>query len=198
MLVPLCVAGGGVIDLDGCLGDTVPSFVRYWNRTHGTTIQESAFTEYDWSGILHCTREQAIDAFRAFILSPEARFMPPISGAQSAIARLADKYCLTVLTARIQQVETRQWVSLFYPACFSDIRFSTPFAKSEEAVSSSKVMICSNLGARFVVEDHLGNASACAGQGLTSFLIDYPWNQGKCPSGVFRVTGWQEILSALI
>lgn len=49
-------------------------------------------------------------------------------------------------------------------------------------------------GPAMFIEDHPGHAGVGAEIGMTSILIDRPWNRDPAPAGVIRAMGWPDIV----
>lgn len=106
---------------------------------------------------------------------------------------------LYAITARpqITQKQTLKWINEHFPNTFKGVYFTNLFLP-EGAVKKNKSLVCLEVGAEMMIEDHLEFAIDCSSQGIKVFLLDYSWNQSEnLPENVQRVKSWKEITNLI-
>lgn len=139
-------------------------------RTHDLYVDEQ----------YHLDRESLIGLWVDFWRSDESRNIVPFHGALEQMARWQDLgYTLSIITARngnnptIRQV-TIDWILRHFPYIPLDqIHFVNHYATE----SRPKSQVCQDLGITLCIDDHIVNAQDFSDHGISSILIDKPWNR---------------------
>ena len=104
------------VDLDEVCCGYLPAYIDYSNATHGTHLELSDFSSYMFWQVPKAklaTREAATERVYAFHASEHFGRIEPIEGAASALALLATRFELHVVTSRQTDIEpqTRAFVA---------------------------------------------------------------------------------------
>ncbi|HEY4161285.1 MAG TPA: hypothetical protein VGM08_04450, partial [Candidatus Saccharimonadales bacterium] len=85
------------------------------------------------------------------------------------------------------------WLRRYFPEMFASVNFSNLFDAEKRR---SKGELCVEMGASFLIDDHLPNVKSAAEHGLQAVLFrDYSWNRaGELPAGVPRCVNWPAVL----
>lgn len=191
------------VDLDEVLAETIQPLLMYHNNKYDTNLSRDQMYSYNFLEVWGGTREESIEKMYDFYASPYFKSIRPIDGSQEGVRRLKEKHELIVVTARPEDIadETMNWLSEYFQDRFSDVYFTNEWVLAGSTWStSSKLDICLRLGVDVLVDDSLANSIQCASSGLTTLLLDCPWNQTDdlpLPLGVTRVYSWQEILEKI-
>lgn len=184
------------LDLDEVIADTLCTIIQFHNDTYGTRLTREQFTSYRFWEIWGGTREEAVDKVHAFHRTSYAHSVRPVAGAQDAVCALGKENDLYIVTSRANEFvgKTEQWLATHFPGAFAEVHFANHYSKNDRT-EKSKADICEKLGVQMLVEDSVDFAIECAREGRDVFLLDRPWNQtDRLPSGVYRVSSWEEIM----
>lgn len=185
------------IDLDDVVVDTLPSFVKFYNKRYGTSFRREDVTSYHiWEVGFGKTKQEAVKLFDEFYESPEFDDMSLVEGAHKGVlelARLSD--CrLPIVTSRplLYKPKTDSLIA----RTFHEISLPVYHAKDfHYGVNHTKAEICQSLKLDYYIEDCLAYAEDCAERGIHVFLLDKPWNQNDSLHPLItKVNNWQEIL----
>jgi 5'(3')-deoxyribonucleotidase len=193
------------VDCDDVLVATAPEILRYYNRTYGTNIQLKDFYSNDNTNVWQTPDDDtAIKRVNAFLETDEYFSLPPTQDAISVIRRLKQQYELHIVTGRpdFTEAATLKWLKHNFPDIFSTVVFTNYFSLSDSSsVPRSKADVCKELGAKFLIDDHINHALRVADVGIDVMLFgDYPWNQTTkaLPQNIRRVAGWKEVEKLLL
>ncbi len=184
------------IDVDDVLLESGPAVIADYNRRFGTRLPvgayNSAHDRQAWGDVDITTAIQRVDDF---VLTAAFIEREPLREVADALAKLAERYELHVLTGRNEIVAklTNDWLERYFPGIFSSVSFSNLFVPERRR---SKGEMCVELGASFLIDDHLLHVKNAAECGLGAVLFgDYPWNRADVlPLGVVRCIDWSAVL----
>jgi 5'(3')-deoxyribonucleotidase len=186
-------------DCDDVIVATGSLLVGHYNKLHGTIVQPSDFYSKDYEHVWKAEPETAIRDLFAFLLTDEYANLPPMVGAVEVLRELADNYTLYVVTGRPDATEeaTTQWIEKYLPGIFERVVFTNFFKLNDsKGVLRTKADACIELGAEYLVDDHVHHIQNVAERGLTGLLFgDLPWEQpNHLPQGAVKVKDWHELL----
>lgn len=170
------------IDIDGTL--TVPDFwINTMNNYFNKTIKYSEIKDYDWLDIY----EIGVDEFEKFYreYGPTMHYEADLRlGAKEVVTDWSKKFSINYITARQKWLEetTKRWLQKHKLP-------GSPYVIG----SHNKLPLAKKLNCEIFIEDNLSVASQLAKEGIKVFLIDCPYNKGKLPKNIKRVSNWREI-----
>lgn len=189
------------IDADDTLFDENTAIRLFMNETYGYThtaedYQVDAPYDGNWDQLWQVDDATAADMFQAFLQSDHKRDLQPIPGAQEALQKLKQNYDLVIVIPRDAQMVELTHVALdqHFPNIFSDVHFVPLWGNGEKV---SKAEICTEIGAKALVDDCFEHCELAAGTGVPALLFgDYGRNRYQvAPSGVTRCPDWQSVLA---
>lgn len=187
------------VDIDDVIVETAPSIIENYNQRYGTSLTLTSFYSDDPDIWQTSDIDEAITRVHDYLKSPEYWQVKPTQEAIHALRGLSRVYRLVVVTGRARVIEqaTEAWIHEELPGIFDDVIHSYYFDVGEPV---SKGDICRRLGAKVLIDDHLGHLEEAARYGVAGLLFgDYPWNQAsELPKGVKRVHNWQEVERELL
>jgi len=186
------------VDIDDVLVDSAASILGDYNKKYGTSLTKNHYYSKDIKVLEVEHYDIAAERFGKYIASKEYTDMPPISGAVSAINRLSSRYDFVGVTSRPEFIAeaTNKWLKKHFKSGIIKAIYTSFVMGSVSQQSSilTKAGVCQELGASYMIEDHLGHVLPVSELDITVFLIDQPWNQaGALPKNVIRVKNWLEI-----
>lgn len=183
------------VDLDDVVVETAQLVVDYVNNKYGTHVHLRDFYSRDPDVWETKDTETAVARIYELLESDEYFESPPIQEAIAAIRSLKLNHTLLIVTGRpdFMELATRKWLKNHLPDIFEDVVFTNYFSDDK---ARSKGDVCRELGATFLIDDHLDHCFSALEQGITPLLFgNYPWNAAKTlPAGIVRVDNWQEVL----
>lgn len=186
------------IDIDDVLIDTVTALFGYYNQTYGTRLAKTHY--YSKDPVVHGVQDfaEAVKRFENYLSSKAFERLAPIQQAVISVKRLSRFYDFVAITSRpaFMQAMTEAWLNKYFRN-IQGVRF-THFILAVDKPSVgkrlTKVDVCKEINARYMIEDHLHHAIPVAAAGVRVFLIDQPWNQtNELPDNIERVMDWQSI-----
>lgn len=181
------------VDLDDTLIRFHEVLIAFWNAEFGTTFTMEHFTRPDINRVWGVSPKELMRRIRLFNDSPVNQHLLPMKGAQDAAQRLARKHSLHLITNRPVEIrdETTVLVTKLFPGIFSGMHFCT----KDWGVTKvrDKSLVCTDVGATTIFEDHLGNAERCGTLGIDVYIMEQPWNKHELPplrGTVIRVSSW--------
>ena len=94
------------------------------------------------------------------------------------------------------------WLAQHFGSTIDQVRFTHFIMAANKDTPKeplSKIDVCKEINALYMIEDHLYHAVPVAEAGIKVFLIDQPWNRTDAlPAHVERVVGWKNIEKQLI
>jgi 5'(3')-deoxyribonucleotidase len=188
------------IDLDEVLAPFFEPFLAFYNKTYGTL---HAIDHHKTPHIVDLTGDDAEQIKAKFAEYSQTEMfvgVRPLPGAIDAITKLKHVYDLHIITARpdARRHKTEMWLRSHFKEAFRGVHMGSRDAYNPELMT--KAERCKALGAKYLVDDDITNATDCAQAGIEVFLFgDYPWNQSKdLPDGVTRAKDWNEVLKVLL
>lgn len=120
-----------------------------------------------------------------------------IEGARAAIARLKRSYDIVFITSRpaYQEQATRRWLDEHIDAT---IPLYISFHPGINDTARSKGEICAELGAKYLVDDNIGNCESAEQYGVTPILFGmYGWNE-NASQHITRCQDWVQVEAFLL
>lgn len=184
------------VDIDEVLFPMAPTFLKYHNTAHGTSIELDHLTSYYLEDITGETVEQVIQKIKTYLNTEHYSNGQPIDGSVDAIKKLRSKFRLVLITARndFYRGHTESFIEKHFSGLFDELRYTHEIETPELTIP--KHVICKSIGAKVLIDDHLHNVIECVEAGIHSILFgDYPWNKtDMLPQGITRCKDWQEVL----
>ena len=88
------------VDLDDTVIEFVTGFLAYHNRVYGSALSWHHLPDFDWHGVLGCTKGEASRRVIEFFHSDEHQQLGAVPGAKEALLLLRAKYDIIGITAR--------------------------------------------------------------------------------------------------
>jgi uncharacterized HAD superfamily protein len=187
------------VDVDEVLFPFIDVFLEDYNLKYSLNLTKDQFHTYEFSGPLGLSVPETVDRIYSFQKTLGSSSVEPIETAREAIAQLASKFSLAVITARHSQFETltTNWINEHFPNYFANISL-VGFADIMEH-PKTKAEVCIEFGASTLIDDSLYHLRQCAAVGIKGILFgDYPWNQtDELPEGIVRCSNWTNVLEHL-
>jgi uncharacterized HAD superfamily protein len=190
------------LDIDDVLVDTAAALLNDYNEKYGTSLKKHHYYSKDTSVLGVSDYEVAAERLTRYVLSGALTEAHPLADAVEAVKRLSVRYSFVGVTSRPADIApaTKEWVQMHFGDAVSDVLFThfVMAANAPTGTSLTKVDVCSDIGAVYLIEDHLHHAVPVADMGVKVFLINQPWNQADTlPPNVERVANWKGIERAL-
>lgn len=179
-------------DLDDCLIDCFDSVTRFHNERYGTNHLSTDIRSWHLEHLWGCSEAEAVRRVAEWFDSPSHDTVMPLPGAQAAIARLAIKRELCVISGRpsCTQEKSEQMVRRHFWASFAaGVHLTDQFGERRR----SKGDVCRELGVTHYVEDSPTHARDLLAAGVTVLLLDKPWNREFAHEDIIRVYSWAEV-----
>ncbi len=181
------------IDLDEVTFDFLGYFLNYYNKRFGESKKPSDIKTYKfWENGIGKDREDSVSIVNDFFRSPEAYSMPLLKAAGEVIFELSRLHDVSFITAR--PIWTRAQTQEQLKRALGreqDLHYSGDFHKGQ---GKSKLEICSDLGAKVMVDDSMDFLLECAKSGVVGLLYTQPWNREVVLNGnPKRVNDWYEV-----
>jgi hypothetical protein len=184
------------IDLDDVLADSLPHYLRAFNRRFGLDVELADGAWRIADRFPHIPRQEADDFFTELIDDGFFSSRPLFPGAKEAVETLAeDGHRLYIITGRSPQEEpiTRRWLTHVEVLSY----FEAVMHRTREPVGHHKSSAASELRLDLFIEDELAVALAVSETTIPVLLFDQPWNQGSLPGNVHRIRSWHEALTQI-
>lgn len=186
------------VDIDEVTADFISYFIYFHNLMYKTSIKRDEVSSYYLYKAFKVERKEMGMRFDEFQALKLLERLEPAKGAIAGIKKLVERgFAPNFVTARPLAIEkeTRAWIKKY----FKDIKIPLYFTHQKEGGKElKKSVICKEIGARILIDDHIENALDCAENGIKVFLMDAPWNQSEdLPENIIRVKSWKEIISLL-
>jgi len=186
------------IDVDDVLFPLNEGFIIHQNRYYGTNL--TTFNEYDISGALGCTKDEAVRRYHEYYTTPEFKSTLPLVGSQEAVASLVTKHDLSIVTSRPEFIRdlTLEWLAQHFPGSFNPRKVHfTNRCNFHDQKKRTKESICLEEGIELMIDDAVHYVRGCLSVGIKAILFgDYGWNQlpmGE-QNGIIRVRSWQDAI----
>lgn len=185
-------------DCDDVIVATGSLLVNHYNKLHGTDVKPEDFYSKDYEHVWKAEPETAVRDLFAYLLTDSYANLPPMAGAAEVLRHLARSYKLYIVTGRPDATEqaTKAWVQKYLPDVFEDVVFTNFFKLNDsKGALRTKADVCKELGAQYLVDDHLHHIQNVAEQGITGLLFgNLPWEQtDELPPRAVKINDWQEL-----
>jgi uncharacterized HAD superfamily protein len=186
------------VDLDDVLAANAEGFVSFSNQRWGTKLKAEDFQE-NLEKLWGIDHDEAQRRFAVFAASDAVSNYTYFEAAQPVLEKLAERYKLVIVTSRRSSLKhaTAAWLNLHFKGVFQEVHHSGFYDSPERGGHlRNKGELCREVGADYLIDDHLKHCQAAAEAGVESLLFgDYSWNKAKSlPSGVTRVSDWPAVL----
>lgn len=191
------------VDIDDVLLNSADLLMGGYNLRFGTSLTRADYYSKDVGklGVAHW--DEAAERFRVFQESEVFTDAEPDPEAVESVTNLALYYDFVGVTSRPEFIkdQTDKWIKKRFGGNIPRV-IHTSFvmgASNHVGTLLTKAEVCKQIGASYMVEDHLHHAVPVAETGTRVFLVDQVWNQkNDLPSTVTRVQGWKEIEGILL
>jgi 5'(3')-deoxyribonucleotidase len=184
------------VDIDEVLFPMAPTFLHHYNTQHGTVYTVDQMTSYYLETLTGDTEEYMLSKIKEYLKTENYRSGQPITGSIDAIQELRKRFNLALVTSRnrFYRGSTEEFLETHFGGLYDQLHY-THNAEGPD-VYIPKHVICKDIGAIALVDDHLSNVISCAENGIQGILFgDYPWNQAEhLPDGVIRCKDWSAVL----
>ncbi len=187
------------LDIDDVLLNTMSALFGYYNKVYGTSLTEQHYYTKDVDALGVSDYAEAAARFEDYLTSTEFKEITPLPEAVSAIKDLNQYFAFIAVTSRpfLMQEATASWLEEHFGPAISQVRFThfiMTARKDRPKEALSKIDVCKEINAQYMIEDHLYHAVPVAEAGIKVFLINQPWNQTDVlPVHAKRVAGWKDI-----
>lgn len=187
------------VDADDVLFDENNAIRLFHNERFGTNHQPADYSVdgewgFFWEPIWQTERAETIRRYEEFIEYKLSNNLPPLPGALKVLLQLKDNFELVVVTARDERSVrmTHDALSEHYPQIFKGVHFVPLWGGGAGA---TKAVICSEIGASYLIDDSFENCALAAEAGVTALLFGgYGWNRSKpLSAGIVRLNSWPEV-----
>lgn len=184
------------VDIDDVLFPFVDGIAAYHNNLKGTNLTVDDFFSYNfvevWGGEVDET-ERIVESF----LGMDQLHLQPVHGAKEALARLSQDFEVVLVTARNQLFEsaTSAWLQHHLPELFSQVIFAGNHHDGRPY--RPKGVICEELGARLLIDDHPRNLLSVAEHGIDGVLFGTKaWSvRPETPARITPCKDWDAVVS---
>jgi len=186
------------IDIDDVLVDSAAATINAYNTAWGSTATlADYYIKPDPAVWLTDSMETVVERVHMYQSSPEFFRLEPTADAVAGIKKLTADYELHAVTGRwdVLLKPTERWLDQHFPGAFASL-VNSNFFHADKA--RSKGDICLEIGASYLLDDHLKHCVSAVEAGLKAVLFgQYPWNKvdGKLPKGVTRCNDWSAVLA---
>lgn len=180
------------IDVDDVLAESLPGYIERFRRRFGRVVKVDEAAWEIFRRFPEIPTEQMDGFFDELEATDFLGTRPVYPEAVEAVRKLAaDGHRLFVVTGRLTQHRdhTRR---LLQKAGLVDL-FEELVHRDGETSAEYKPRIVRELRLDLLIEDELHVALAAAEVPVPVLLFDRPWNQADLPSGMARVSSWDEV-----
>ena len=191
------------IDCDDVLIPSSPAIVAHYNQTYQTSVHVDQF--YDEDTLLWGVpdKEEKYIRIRKYFQSEEFRIQViPFREAIEAVAHLADKHELHLVTGRSQTVDmvTAEMIERYFSGIFKSVEHTGSVRQPDgSVVRRTKGEVCRQLGVDVLIDDNLDHARSVLDSGTATVLLsgEYGWNRGELMAGVTRCSNWDDVVQQI-
>lgn len=184
-----------LVDIDDTLADTQLKILEY--------VNQYSEQKYLFDGITREFREGGVEEYenlvRNFLKQPELIYQVNIyPSALESIQKLYENYRVHIASSRREPLHktTEQWLKNHGLLDYVE-KIHSRF--SNQKGGDFKVAAAKTAGASIAFDDTLDVAEALAKSGVTTYLIDKPWNQSpKLPSNIIRVENFEAAVDQVV
>jgi len=181
-----------VLDVDDVLGEFTRSLNKFYNERYGTNFRFEDYSVYDLTKIWGRDSKEVRRIIFDFYSHPSLTEIKPLEFSQNVLQMLnaSGENEFIACSYRIGWIEceTKNWIR----ENFFDMKTRCIGYKSK-----SKLDLCKEEDANFIVEDNLQTVIECTKAGITAILISRPWNQRVPNDGFCRAKNWRNVLDYL-
>ena len=187
------------LDIDDTLADHTSEFVNYINEKYKINLNKNELKDHDCRNLLFSKFNLHSEIFREFHKSSNFKKINPMDGSLSIITDISKFHNLFLITGRPFDLKdvTENWVSNFFPNCFSNLYITQQFPNDGEIKGPNKLEICQKLKCSIAIDDDPLTALKMANDGMSVLLFDQPWNKDIEHEKITRVFNWQQINNLL-
>lgn len=184
------------VDIDDVLFPFIEGLAEYHNDLKGTQLTADDFTTYRLSEVWGGTLEETEEIVHTFLAADHRLRLQPRDGVKKALERLKSDFDVVLVTARNQAFEapTAAWLRYHLPDLFADVMFAgNPY---DGRPYRPKGVICQELGARLLIDDHPSNLLSAAECGVDGILFgSKAWSVLETPvSRIVPCSDWDAVL----
>lgn len=183
------------VDIDDVLFPFVDGIAGYHNTLKGTQLTVADFYTYNFSDVWGTSHEET-EAIVSGFLGADNLELRPIEGAADALARLSQDFDVVLVTARNQvfEDETVGWLRRHLPDLFRHVVFAGN--PHDGRPYRPKGIICRELEARLLIDDHPTNLLSAAECGVDGVLFgSKAWSVLDEPSvRIVPCADWKAVL----
>ena len=183
------------IDMDDTLVSFVRPMIEFHKRNFGPVPDYEQTNRFDLSQVWNCSAEESHRRVSAFFDSAEFRSVPPVESAVEAVRHLSRNHTLFAVTSRPVYLGLLSSISLAsnFPGCFEDVFLTGQYSLNDSRIT--KGQICAEQRISVLIEDCAQHAVEALDYGVSSFLIERPWNREvDVDLAVVKVKSWEEIV----
>lgn len=186
------------VDVDDVLAANAEGFIKFSNERWGTKLTAQDFQE-DLQKLWGVEHDEAQRRLMAFAESDAVSAYNYFEDARPVLENLKKRYRLVIVTSRrnLLKKATAEWLNIRFDGIFQEIHHSGFFdSMDQNAHLLNKGDLCRQIGADYLIDDHLKHCQAASEVGVKSLLFgNYSWNKAESlPPGVTRVSNWQAVL----
>jgi len=184
------------VDVDEVLFPNVKVLLPYFNKVSGTNIKAEQMKSYFIEDLTGESTESVIKKIENHVTGSDYDDNETVEKAIESIKLLKRNYDLIIVTSRqvFWRGYTEKFVQKHFPGVFKDLHYTHTLENPDS--TRPKFEICKEIGAEYLIDDHLSNVITCAENGINAILFgDYPWNQtDELPENVVRCKDWPAVL----
>ena len=187
------------VDIDEVLQPLHQPLLKHHNKRYATTFAyPDSQGRYFLEELTGESSKSVEGKLIKFIKSREFAEAEPLPGAAETVQLLKKRgYELIIVTSRqpFFKLDTQNFLKSHFPDLFAAVHFIPYAAGAAMSSAASKLTICQQIGARYIIDDNTKNAIACAEGGIEAILFgEYHWNKHEnLPAGVTRCRDWRAV-----
>lgn len=187
-------------DCDDVLVSIGALLVQHYNMLHATNVRPEDFYSKDYKNVWKADPETAVRDVMQYLFTDDYMDLAPMAGAKETLAELSKQYRLFIVTGRPDATRrvTERWLESHLPNVFEEVIFTNFFKLSDSKDQlRSKADVCKELGATYLVDDHVHHIHTVSEQGITGLLFgDLPWEQPDIlPANAVKIKDWEALAS---
>lgn len=185
-------------DCDEVIVATGTLLIDHYNKLHGTNVQLKDFYSKDYEHVWQAEPETATRDLFAYLSTDAYINLEPMDGAVETLQKLAGDYTLCMVTGRPDETKqaTHAWVHKYLLGIFEKIVFTNFFKLNDsKGAQRTKAEVCKEIGASWLVDDHIHHIKNVTEQGITGILFgDSPWEQLETSTPhLIKIKDWQQL-----
>lgn len=185
------------IDVDDVIHNTAQILIDYSNATHGTSVVIDQYHTSDYEKTWNSPdRETTLSRVNTYFTTDDYLIQPPSPDVVAILQQLSVYHELHVITGRpsFTKTNTLKWLDAFLPDIFTSVTLTDHLSLT--GATLSKGIICQEIDADILIDDHPDHILTAARGGVTPLLFgNYPWNRNakNLPTSVVRVRDWAAV-----